>query len=74
MGRPTVKYYMQRYRRDDIWQQHNDENIDIRHVTFQYKEEFKSYINNRSAIENMLKGGAIECQGSECQEFECQGY
>ena len=54
-GRQTMQCYVQKYRGDYIWQQDNNDNIDVRYVNFLYKEQFKRYIDNRVATQNMLK-------------------
>ena len=40
---PTVQYYIQRYRGDDIWQKNNYNNIEFWYITF-------CIINNLSII------------------------
>ena len=56
-GRPTVHYYMQKYRGEDIWQKNNNytDESKVKYITYLHNELHKHYINANIARESFLK-------------------
>ena len=56
-GRPTVQYYLQRYRGDVIWQKDDiyTNNFDVKHITCFQKEHHRHYMNATAARNRFLK-------------------
>ena len=55
-GRPTVQYYIQVYRRDDIWQKDNERDIyKVYYITYLHTQLYRHHRNTREAIEKTLR-------------------
>ena len=55
-GRPTVKYYIQVYRGDNLWDKNkNEDNYKTAYVNYLCTKLYKNYKNKKESIKDMLR-------------------
>ena len=55
-GRPTVQYYIQVYRSDNLWDKNkNENNCKIAYVNYLQTQLHKNYKNKKEGIEDILR-------------------